>query len=367
MTAVVAASGADAAWLGECLDSLRAQTHRNLEILVVLYGEPRGSAGVAAHHAGEDWRVRVVADGGPSAGSARNLGGRRALGRFTCFVAATDVVPPTGVRLLVKALDRSGSDLAIGRALQLPAARSVEAAGDPAHDSYRERVTLQDFPLAVADLSTGNRLFRTDFWRRSGLAFPEQAAPGQRPLATDAFVASRSFDLLPDVTYHEMRRAGGVPFGAMQDAMAELDAWLVDQHATWSTLGGADATAVRDAWAFVVCDDWAQRFVDDVERATKQQWHDLRAFLGSVVEQVGPRMWSRVRAENRVKLRLLVDDRRAELEDFLSRRWFELGNRPTEVVDGEVRARLPFHDRTDLGVPASDFVMSESETALTSV
>jgi CDP-glycerol glycerophosphotransferase len=367
VTAVVAASAADAAWLDECLDSLRAQTHRNLEILVVLYGEPGGCAGVAARHAGEDWRVRVVTGGGPGAGTARNLGARRALGRYTCFVAATDVVPPTGIRLLVKALDRSGSDLAIGRALQLPAARSVEAAGDPAHDSYREGVTLQDFPLAVADLSTGNRLFRTDFWRRSGLAFPDHPAPAQRPLATDAFVASRAFDLLPDVTYHEMRRAGGVPFGAMQDSMAELDAWLVDQDATWSTLAGAEATAVRDAWAFVVCDDWAQRFVDDVERASEEQWRALRTFLASVVDQVGPAMWARVRAENRVKLRLLVEDRRAELEDFSSRRWFELGNRPTEVVDGQVRALLPFHERTDLGVPASDYVMSESETALTSV
>ena len=367
MTAVVAASAGDAQWLGECLDSLRGQTHRNLEILVVLYGEPGGSAPVAAEHAAEDWRVRVVADGGPTAGTARNLGARRAVGRYTCFVDATDVVPPAGLRLLVKALDRSGSDLAIGRALQLPLARSAEAAGDPAHDSYREGVTLQDFPLAVADLSTGNRLFRSDFWRRSGLAFPERPAPGQRPLATDAFVASRAFDLLPDVTYHEVRRAGGVPFGAMQDAMAELDAWLVDQDATWSTLAGAEATAVRDAWAFVVCDDWAQPFVDDVERASEEQWRSLRAFLTSVVEQVGPRTWARVRAENRVKLRLVVAGHRAELEDFLSRRWFELGNRPTEVTDGEVRALLPFHERTDLGVPASDFVMSESETALTSV
>lgn len=367
VTAVVAASGADAAWLGSCLDSLRGQSHRNLEILVVLHGDAAATADVARQNAAEDWRVRVVADAGPVAGAAWNLGGRRAKGRYVCFVDATDVVPPGGIEQLVESLDDTGSDLAIGRAISLPMARSVESTPDPAHDSYRAATTLEEFPLAVADMGVGNRLFRTKFWRTSGLSFPEQQAPGRRPLAIDAFVASSRFDMVPEVTYHEMTRGQGVPFGTMHNAMADLPAWLVDQQTTWDTLDGVEAAAVRDAWAFVVCDSWAIRFIDDAERATDQQWQDLRAFLGSVVDQMDPKMWARVRAECKVKVWLVRSDHRAQLEEFLSLRWFELGNRPTEVVDGEVRALLPFHDDPELGVPDSCFVMSEDETALSCV
>ncbi len=367
VTAVVAASGADAAWLASCLDALRGQGHRNLEILVLLHGDAAGAEAVARQHALEDWRVRVVPGAAPTAGEARNRGAQRAQGRYLCFVDAKDVVPPGGLGVLVESLDATGSDLAIGRALRLPMARSVEDTPDPAHDDYRAATTLAEFPLAVADLSTGNRLFQTSFWRRSGLAFPAQPTAGMRPLAIDAFVASASFDMLPEVTYHEVTRGQGVPFGALHDAMSDLQGWLVDQRATWDTMSGVDASAVRDAWAYVVCDDWAIRFIDDAERATDEQWQDLRAFLVSVVDRMDESMWARVRAECKVKVWLVTNDRRPELEEFLSQRWFELGNRPTEVVDGQVRALLPLHGDAEVGVPASCFVMSESETGLSCV
>lgn len=367
MTAVVTASGADAAWLGACLDSLRGQSYRNLEILVMLHGDAAGTAPVAQQHAQEDWRVRVVADGGATAGDACNRGARRAQGRYLCFVEAKDVLPPAGIRALVESLDSTGSDLAIGRAISLPMPRSVEATPDPAHDAYRPATTLGEFPLAVADMGTGNRLFRSSFWRRSGLAFAERETAGRRPFAIDVFVASARFDMLPEVTYHEMTRGQGVPFGTMLNAMTELPAWLVDQRATWETLEGVEASAVRDAWAYVVCDDWAIRFLDDAERASDEQWQGLRAFLVSVVDLMDPRMWARVRAECKVKVWLATADRRPELEEMLSQRWFELGNRPTDVVDGQVRALLPLHDDAEVGVPDSCFLMSPDETALSCV
>ena len=365
VTAVVAAGTPDAAWLGACLDSLRGQSHRSLEILVVLHGPDGGPSSVAQQHAHADWRVRVVEASGLGQGAARNLGAHRAKGRYVCFVDAKDIVPPAGIRTLVESLDTTGSDVAIGRAVRLPMTRSVEATPDPAHDVYRPATNLDDFPLAVVDMGTGNRLFATAFWRASGLGFPEGA--GRRPIAIDAFVSSVRFDMLPEVTYHEMTRGEGVPFGTMQDAMTELADWLSDQRATWETLGGVEATAVRDAWAYVVCDAWAIRFIDDAERASDAQWQELRSFLVSVVDQMDPKMWSRVRAECKVKVWLVTADRRTDLEEFLSARWFELGNRPTEVVDGEVRALLPLYDDPEVGVPASSFVMSEDETALSCV
>ncbi len=365
VSVVVAAGGPDAAWLGACLDRLRAQTHRNLEILVVLHGDADACVPVVAPHARDDHRVRPLDAPMPDEAAARNRGADAARGRYLCFVDPEDVVPPTAVEVLARSLERSGSDLAMGREVPLGGPRGVEAPDDPVHEGYRCSTTLGEFPLAVADTGVGNRLYRTGFWRDQGLAF-SPPAPVSRPLAVDAFLACGRFDVLPEVTYRRSVAGESTVFSQVPDAMAGVAGWLSEQQVAWSTLAEPEASVVRDAWAYAVCDVWALPFVDDVERATTEQWTGLRDYLGSVVAAMSGEMWRRVRAESRVKVWLLTQDRRAELEHFLSQRWFEHGDRATEVVDGEVHALLPYRGDPDPGVPDSCYVMSEAETRLDS-
>ena len=82
---------------------------------------------------------------------------------------------------------------------------------------------------------------------------------------------------------------------------------------------------------------------------------------------MSPEVWRWVRAEPRVKLWLLLQDRREQLADFLAERWFEQGNRPTHVVDGAVHAGLPYYRDSDAGIPDETFVMEPAETPLTAV
>jgi len=65
-----------AAYLGAALDSLRAQTVRELEIIVVDDGSSDDTAAIAHRHASEDPRVRVISLEKPSGrpASARNAG-----------------------------------------------------------------------------------------------------------------------------------------------------------------------------------------------------------------------------------------------------------------------------------------------------
>ncbi len=336
-------------------------------MIVAFQGKAERARKVAEEHAREDWRVLPLQGSEADQGRSRDRGAARARGKFLCFVDPKDLLPPAAIELLVESLARSGSDFAVGRELRLPMTRSVESTPDPAHDAYLQATTLADFPLAIADTGIGNRLYRTGFWRDQGLHFTGVDEGTARPVAVDAFVQARTFDVLPEVTYHRVARGAGVAFGTLDDAMAGLQAWLDEQQVTWRTLDGVDAAAVRDAWAYVVCDAWAIPFVDDVERATPEQWDALGRYLRSVVDLMSDAMWERVRAEAKVKVWLVTQGRRAELEEFLSQRWFELGNRPTEVVDGEVHALLPFKGDAAVGIPDRCFVMSELETRLNAV
>ncbi len=76
------------AFLGEALDSILAQDHRPLEVIVVDNGSTDASAGLAAGY-GDAVRVIRQADLGPAAG--RNRGLAAASGEFVAFLDADDV------------------------------------------------------------------------------------------------------------------------------------------------------------------------------------------------------------------------------------------------------------------------------------
>lgn len=103
-------------YLKRCVDSLRAQTLSELEILLVDDGSTDGSAAMCDGFAAEDARVRVFhkANGGSS--SARNLGIAKAEGEYLGFVDSDDYVDADMYEKLYGAIRQYHADIVqIGR------------------------------------------------------------------------------------------------------------------------------------------------------------------------------------------------------------------------------------------------------------
>jgi glycosyltransferase involved in cell wall biosynthesis len=80
-----------AATLGATVDSVRAQTMGDWELVLVDDGSDDGSAALAARLAAEDRRIRPLGGGARAgAAAARNAGIRAARGRFLAFLDADD-------------------------------------------------------------------------------------------------------------------------------------------------------------------------------------------------------------------------------------------------------------------------------------
>jgi glycosyltransferase involved in cell wall biosynthesis len=75
-------------YLGETLESILAQTHRPIEIIVVHDGSTDGTARVTA---GYDERVRYLKQDNAGPAAARNLGLDAARGDFVAFLDADDL------------------------------------------------------------------------------------------------------------------------------------------------------------------------------------------------------------------------------------------------------------------------------------
>lgn len=100
-----------ASYLGGAIDSLRAQTISDIEIIVVDDGSGDDTLAVANRYATLDARVRVIARGTASGkpSIARNQALAAANGRYIAFLDADDTSVPTRIEHSVRALELTGA------------------------------------------------------------------------------------------------------------------------------------------------------------------------------------------------------------------------------------------------------------------
>jgi glycosyltransferase involved in cell wall biosynthesis len=101
----------NAAWsLDETLASVCAQTHRDIEVLVVDDGSTDSTAEVATAWSQRDSRVRLISKPNGGVASARNRGMREARGVYVAPIDADDLWEPDNLERQVAALEAAGPD-----------------------------------------------------------------------------------------------------------------------------------------------------------------------------------------------------------------------------------------------------------------
>src|SRR5680860_723513 len=150
VTIVVPVTDVQAAYLDECFDSLRSQTHRLLQIIVVPHGPSARAAAVAAVHASQDWRIEIHGEVCANLGAARNVGALQARGAYVGFAGAADTVPDNAVAAMVASLERSRSAFVVGRAT----GQAAGGEGDPqlVHKKDMAAVHITEFPDVIKDV-----------------------------------------------------------------------------------------------------------------------------------------------------------------------------------------------------------------------
>lgn len=98
-------------YLPDCLESILAQTYRNLEVILVDDGSTDGSAAVCEAYAQKDSRIRVIHKENGGVSSARNTGLDAARGELIGFVDGDDQIAPDMYMVLFEALVKHGADI----------------------------------------------------------------------------------------------------------------------------------------------------------------------------------------------------------------------------------------------------------------
>lgn len=146
-----------AAFLAEALQSVRDQTLRDFECLIIDDASTDASVDVARQFTQADARFRLITfptNGGVSV--ARNRGLDEAQGRWIAVLDADDLFVPTRLELLTRLGDDEGADLVFDDQLvtEFPATAST-------HHAFG--FSQRKFAFTQEDFFSGSRLFRRAF------------------------------------------------------------------------------------------------------------------------------------------------------------------------------------------------------------
>ena len=98
--------------LSRCLDSLRSQTYKNIEVICVNDASTDNSQLIINAYAKKDNRIRsIIHDVNMNAGGAMNDGIKAAKGEYVCIVDNDDWLEKTTIEELIKASDNCSIDI----------------------------------------------------------------------------------------------------------------------------------------------------------------------------------------------------------------------------------------------------------------
>ena len=102
-------------YLRQCLESVAAQTYRNIEVIIIIDGATDGSYEIAQDFSKTDKRFSVFWQENAGSGPARNNGLAHCQGEFVMFVDPDDWIEPQLLEKLYEAQSEGDYDLVASR------------------------------------------------------------------------------------------------------------------------------------------------------------------------------------------------------------------------------------------------------------
>lgn len=189
-------------YLGECLDTLLAQTHKNIEIILVDDGSTDDSYKICCEYTSRYSNIQVYQKRNEGSASARNLGLEHAKGDYIIFVDADDTVTVDYIEKLYNAIQ--GYDVAICgfdrfNEEGIQTKKILEASGEVSKEFVYEHTFSSNMITGAA----WNKLFRGDIIRANNLKYSREIFKSEDTLfAAEYYVYCNKYVYIPENLYH---------------------------------------------------------------------------------------------------------------------------------------------------------------------
>jgi glycosyltransferase involved in cell wall biosynthesis len=167
-------------YLRQCVDSLLAQTYKDMEIILVDDGSTDSSGKICDEYAEKYDFIRALHKENAGLGLARNSGMDEAKGGYVSFVDSDDYLKPDAVERLINAMEKTGADTCIGGYTRVRDNGEVIFESAPAETACD---TAEVFPRLMGSLPEKKDSFRPSVWnalysmkiiRENNVRFPSE-------------------------------------------------------------------------------------------------------------------------------------------------------------------------------------------------
>lgn len=260
------------------LESILAQTHSPIEVIVVDDGSTDNSLSIARDFAENDSRLRVIANPHGGVSLARNTGLKHAAGDWITFTDSDDTVSPNFAEIGLQIAADPSVDLVIFSMSLFTLDDSATHTenwliADEKFDSPRSFLAALVERGEMRFYSAGNKLYRRAILLREGIKFEEARRFGEDRLFNFAYLNHcRSISTHSHIAYHYYRRPQTEP-SASQVHRPGLLAITLDLHAKKKALLQHFGFTSDNAPDFFTAD--LSREIHDCIKATKHHWPHL--------------------------------------------------------------------------------------------
>ncbi len=168
-------------YMSQCLDSIVAQTYKNIEVIIVIDGATDGSYELAKEYCEQDNRFSVYWQKNSGSGPARNNGLSHAKGEFVMFVDPDDWMKEDYVEKYLEAQKDGDFDLVTGtsidyyfttgKTIKRKKIREIEDEVFIGQDVVRNKYAyLLEKSLVIGP---ANRLYKMKIIRENNITFPD--------------------------------------------------------------------------------------------------------------------------------------------------------------------------------------------------
>lgn len=159
-------------YLNDCLDSIRAQTFSDYEVILVDDGSPDNSGAICDHYALNDSRFRVIHKANGGASTARQAGLKAAKGRYIGWVDADDKITPDMYQTLYNLITGYNADIAECNMVTVTGDRRISSPAETSIISGSGNFILKQFFTARMRPSFCTKLYRAGLFDH--IIFPER-------------------------------------------------------------------------------------------------------------------------------------------------------------------------------------------------
>lgn len=237
--------------LERCVESIRNQTWRNLEILLVDDGSTDNTGALCDALGERDSRIRVFHKENGGSSSARNLGIREAKGEWLGFVDSDDWIDADMYERLLETALAFGADVvqASRDEIDEQGKRRPDVCTPPKETFFcASRDFMRELLLHRGDCSFCTKLVKRELFE--GRAFPEGKLNEDFYLLVDMLADIDGICILPDQMYHVFYRLGSNTRKKDKDDFSRVFVDIVDnadfaERLVWKSYPELKTEAVR--------------------------------------------------------------------------------------------------------------------------